>query len=146
LAPRREILARLTPPVRQRIINLSRRPSLHLDHTALHRVFGRSRAPRSLSIEGRVALLAEVAAALLNGALPSKEARMFVGGALSAWLAQGGDLSREFLKVVIPKSHRTASKIFQELQAQSLPHPDDVGESAEPGKLEGNDANFSRET
>lgn len=122
-----------------------RHPPPQFDASALTRAYGRSRAPLALSIEGRVALISQAAQALLNDQPPPKEARLFLGGALSAWLARGGDLSRDFLKVVIPKSHRTASRIFQELQSQNAPHPDEGAELGEPGKLASTDANSSTE-
>ena len=120
---------------------MSRRPPPHLDATALQRVLGRSRVPLTHTREGRVALIGSAAEALLNDQLPSKESRMFLGSALSAWLAQGGDLSRDFLKVVRPQSRRTASRIWQEIQAKNAAHCDEREESDEAGELTGNDAN-----
>ena len=111
----------------QRIV--SRRPPIQLDHTALARAFGRSRLPLTQSVEGRVALLAAAAEALLKDELPGKEARLFLGSALSAWLAQGGDLARDYLRIVRAKSHRTASRIFQEIQRENSAHQDEGAES-----------------
>ncbi|MCL4182155.1 MAG: hypothetical protein KJ011_01755 [Burkholderiaceae bacterium] len=54
------------------------------------------------SREDRVRLIAEAAEALLDGRLPRPAARLFVGGALQAWLREGGRcgaLERDFLKV-----------------------------------------------
>lgn len=65
-------------------------------------LFGRSALPADLSRSDRVKLVAEAADALLRGELPSAAARMFVGGALSAWLRDGGrvgSLERDFLRV-----------------------------------------------
>jgi hypothetical protein len=113
---------------------MSKRPSVALDATALQRVLGRSRVPKSTSVEGRVVLIAEAAEALMNDRLPSMESRIFLAGALSSWLQQGGDLSRDFLQVIRPKSKRTASKIFQEIQRENSAHPDEGAESDEAGE------------
>lgn len=70
------------------------------DH--LHDPFGRSQMPAGFSRADRVKLIAEAAAALLDGRLPEPAARLFVAGALDAWLRQGsrcGSLERDFLKV-----------------------------------------------
>ena len=113
---------------------MSRRPPPQFDATALQRALGRSRVPLSATLEGRVCLLAAAAEALLKDELPGKEARLFLGGALNAWLQNGGDLSRDFLKVVRPKSHRTASRIFQEIQEQNSAHSNEGEESGEAGE------------
>lgn len=63
--------------------------------------------PLALTREGRVELLAEVAAALLDGRRPSREAELFVGSALSAWLRAGGAFEAH-ARVTAPRgSHRT---------------------------------------
>jgi len=113
---------------------MSRRPPIQLDATALQRVFGRSRVPKSTSVEGRVCLLAEAAEALMSDRLPSMESRIFLAGALSSWLQQGGDLSRDYLRVIRPKSKRTASRIFQEIQRENFDHQDDGQSSSELGE------------
>jgi hypothetical protein len=69
------------------------------------------RAPLVLDRAGRVKLVAETAAALLGGRLPSREAQLFVGGAISAWLAQGGRLER-FLQVHQRGSHLTPARLL----------------------------------
>jgi hypothetical protein len=56
----------------------------------------------------RVALLREFANAMLAGQLPSREAQLFIGSAVQAYLTQGGDLERDFLRVKAPQgSHLT---------------------------------------
>lgn len=94
-----------------------------LDHTALTQALGADRVPKALSREGRVLLLGEAFAALLENRLPSREAALFLGGAGKAWLTNGGDLSRDHLKVIKPKSKRTAAAIWRELNEAR--HPDD---------------------
>lgn len=79
--------------------------------------FARARLPADFSRQDRVRLLAEVAQALLDGREPSRAAALFVGGAVSAWLAQGGRigaLERDFLRVAAPRSSRhTASELWR---------------------------------
>jgi hypothetical protein len=75
----------------------------------LHDPFGRAGIPRDFDRAGRVRLIAEVAAALLDGRDPGRVAALFVGGALEAWLQEGGrvgDLERVFLKVAAPERSR----------------------------------------
>jgi hypothetical protein len=90
---------------------------------------GGDRTPAALTREGRVRLLGEAFEALLDGRTPSREAALFLGGAGMAWLQTGGDLARDYLKVVKPKSHRTPTAIWREVQA-SAHHPDE-GEAVE---------------
>ena len=80
--------------------------------------FGRNRLPPDFDRERRIALLGESASALLAGELPSIEERMFLGGALHAWLSLGGSLERDFLRVVKPKSHHTPARVWARLQAK----------------------------
>ena len=73
------------------------------------------RPPRSLSREGRVALLAEVADALLRGEAPGREAALFVGSALSAWLRMDGPFERH-ARVGAPRgSHHKPSVLYARL-------------------------------
>lgn len=61
-------------------------------------------------------LLGEAAEALLAGKLPSAEARLFLAGALSAWLREGGRLGaleRDFLRVAAPhRSTHTPARLW----------------------------------
>ena len=85
-------------------------------HDALDEVWPSGRVPATFTRENRIALLAEVFKALLNGTLPSREAALFVGGAGSAWLVQGGSLEKDFLQVVGPSgSHFTPSALWERL-------------------------------
>jgi hypothetical protein len=83
------------------------------------------------TIEGRVALIAEAARVLSDSRTP---AGAFVGSALAQWLEEGGDLARDFLRVVRPKSHRTAAAIWRELVAEREPPHTDEGADRESGK------------
>lgn len=74
------------------------------------------------TIEGRVALIAEAARVLSDSRTP---AGAFVGSALAQWLEEGGDLARDFLRVVRPKSHRTAAAIWREIRGDAAAHPDE---------------------
>ena len=76
--------------------------------------------------------IGEVAKALLDGRLPSRSAALFVGGALLSWLENGGDLCREYLNVVKPKSHRTPAAIWQEINL----HQDEEVDLGSTDKLE----------
>ena len=78
--------------------------------------FNRSRLPQDFSREGRVALLGAAFEALMRGELPSPEARMFLASAGLAWLARGGDLQRDYLRVVKAQSHNTPARIWQRLK------------------------------
>lgn len=64
-------------------------------------------------------LLAEAADALLAGRMPSSAARLFLAGALSAWLREGGRigaLERDFLKVAAPaRSTHTPARVWSRL-------------------------------
>lgn len=67
-----------------------------------HDPFGRSATPAGFTREDRVKLIAEAAEALLADRLPHPVARFFLGGALAAWLREGGRLGaleRDFLRV-----------------------------------------------
>ena len=77
--------------------------------------FGRvSAPPAGLTREDRVRLLREAADALMQGQLPPAAARLFVGGALLAWLREGGSLERQYLRVAAPKgSHLTPSALLR---------------------------------
>lgn len=79
----------------------------------IHDPFGRSRLPDGFTREDRVRLLGEVARDLLAGRTPPLPARLFVGGAINAWLANGGGLEHDYLKVNARRgSHRTPATIW----------------------------------
>jgi hypothetical protein len=78
--------------------------------------------PRHFDRTARIKLLGEFAKATLADRKPSKESLFFVAGAISKWLSVGGDLARDYFKVVKPKSHHTPAAIWRELQG---PHLDD---------------------
>lgn len=84
--------------------------------------FGRARPPDDFSTDGRVRLLGQAFTALMRGEMPSPQARIFLAAGGMAWLREGGDLTRDFWRVVTPKSHRTAARIWQEV---GEPHPDE---------------------
>ena len=79
--------------------------------------FNRSKPPtEALDRPARVVLLVEVASALLEGEPPSRQAALFVGGALQAWLSEGGHLTRDFFKVTsVRGSHETPRQIAARL-------------------------------
>lgn len=95
-----------------------------LDHAALQRVL-HGKYPAALSREGRVALLIEVAEALLEKREPDPEAALFVGNAIKRWLQDGGDLAKDFFCVVKAHSHHTPSYIYREYFSKTCPHPDE---------------------
>jgi hypothetical protein len=98
--------------------------------------FGRSALPADLSRADRVALLAEVAQALLDAREPPRSAALFVGGAIAAWLAQGGrvgDLERFYLQVAAPRSSRhTASELWRRECSSRGATDDDDASTIEP--------------
>lgn len=64
-------------------------------------------------------VLAQLAESLLAGREPPRAAAMFLGSALSAWLAQGGNLERDFLRVTAPAgSHRTPARLLSSSRGQ----------------------------
>ena len=95
--------------------------------------FGRSHLPPAFDRAARVRLIDELARALLEGREPSAAARLFVAGALSAWLRDGGrcgSLERDFLRV----TQRERSKLTpQRLLARcaSTATDDDGGDTKE---------------
>lgn len=97
------------------------------DDRALAAVLG-TRPPSALSREGRIALLGRAARALLDGKVPDAEARLFLGGAVLSWLREGGNLERDFFKVIRPKSHVTVQRVWARIEA----HPDDGESPDEP--------------
>ena len=111
---------------------MSRPPPPCLDAAALQRAYGRSRQSRTQTREGRIALLGEVGEALLAGRLPSREAALFLGSALMAWLAHGGNFERDFLEVRKPKSHNTVARVWAQLRAEAeAAHGNDGEQSAD---------------
>lgn len=71
------------------------------------------RIPKSITRLGRIELLAAVAAALLRNELPSREAALFVGSALLAFL-QTGDALERHLRVGAPRgSHHKPNVLFR---------------------------------
>jgi hypothetical protein len=98
--------------------------------------FGRAQLPSDFTRADRVRLIAECADALLRGEPPSAAARMFVGGALAAWLADGGrcgSLERDFLRVAAPRSSRhTASELWRRECSSRGATDDDDASTIEP--------------
>lgn len=62
----------------------------------------------------RVLMVGRVAHALMAGELPDDESRLFVASALSEWLASGGSLERDYLRVHRRGSHRTPCAIWRD--------------------------------
>ncbi len=89
--------------------------------------FGRSRLPASFNRRDRVRLILEVRDALLEGRLPDRAAALFVGGALSGWLAEGGSLEKDFLKTSTTRGcKRTASVLARELENERTQEREDL--------------------
>ncbi|MGA8149255.1 MAG: hypothetical protein WB870_17005 [Gallionellaceae bacterium] len=65
--------------------------------------------------EKRIKLLGELAQALLAGEVPSREAALFIGGAIASWLQDGDSLEKTYLKVTKRHSHHTPQVIWQML-------------------------------
>jgi hypothetical protein len=79
----------------------------------LQEILAGARPPAGFTREDRVRLIGEAAEALLAGRMPEPAARVFLAGALVAWLENSGDLARDFLRVTKPKSHRTPAAIWR---------------------------------
>jgi hypothetical protein len=82
--------------------------------------FGRARVPRTTTRAGRVALLQELADALLEGRLPSAEARCWFGATVQGWLeGPGGELD-DALGIRAPRgSHHTPQALARRSSAMS---------------------------
>jgi len=95
--------------------------------------FGRSRLPGDFTREGRVRLLGEAARSLLEGRLPSVEARLYLAGALLAWLEQGGRLGaleRDYLRVTQrERSRLTPQRVYARCASTAT-------DDGEPGTVE----------
>lgn len=85
-------------------------------------------AHRSESRTGKIEMIGEVAEALFSDKTPSRDAALFVGGALLAWLTRGGSLEKDYFKVVKAKSHLTPSAIWRSI----APHQDERQVDYEP--------------
>lgn len=90
------------------------------DDRALQAVLSPGRAPRSYGREGRIALLGEFSEAALSGREPSRESLLFLAGAISAWLTRGGDLSKDYLRVIVNGSHKTPDRVWKAIQELPL--------------------------
>ena len=86
--------------------------------------------PADHSREGRIALLAEVFQALVDGRMPSRAAAKFVGACGMAWLQQGGSLEKRWRVQAQAGSHWTPAKLFREMAAlttaRDLENPADL--------------------
>ena len=111
----------------------------------MHDPFGRTKKPATFGREGRVRLLGEAALDLLEGRMPSTEARMFLGGALHSWLQEGGalgSLERDYFRVTGPRrSTLTPSRLWQRAggstaRATSAGEPDTIAAPDQPSEME----------
>lgn len=105
--------------------------------------FGRSALPAGFSREGRVRLIAEAAEALLDGRLPSAPARLFVAGALQAWLREGGRcgaLEKDYLRVTQrERSRLTPQRLYARCCASTATDQDDSGSMEASTTAQGTD-------
>jgi hypothetical protein len=89
------------------------------DHQVLATAWG-ERLPKALTRESRVRLLGEFADAVLTGREPSREALLFLAGAIRAYLAKGGSLERDYLRVGAKAgSHRTPAALWAAQQHET---------------------------
>ena len=84
-------------------------------------------ARTSLDRAGRVRFLREAAEALLDGKVPEREAAIFLGGAIAAWLELGGSLEHDFLKVTNKGDHAMTFRFELGDEAELL-HSEEKGE------------------
>jgi hypothetical protein len=100
--------------------------------------FNRSRLPpehatRDPARARRVRWIAEVAIALLEGRLPSAEARLFVAASLQTWLEIGGELVDDHLQVRGPRgSHASPQRLWQAMQRA---HRDEGRDDVDSAKI-----------
>jgi len=82
------------------------------DDSALAAALG-GKVPATSDRARRVHLLGEFAEAALSGREPSESSLLFLAGAVSAWLQNGGDLERDYLRVTAPAgSHHTPARLW----------------------------------
>ena len=93
---------------------------MKFDTNELGRALGIDPQPDASSREGRVRLLVEAFEALRDGRLPSRQAALFVASGGLAWLAEGGNLCRDYWRVSAPAgSHHTEAMIWRAMQEGS---------------------------
>jgi hypothetical protein len=74
--------------------------------------FNRARLPITFDRVGLVRLFREFVDAMLEGRMPSPEARLFVASACDAYLQRGGNLTRDHLRISGPRgSHHTPAAL-----------------------------------
>lgn len=82
-----------------------------------------SRLPSGFTREDRIRLLAEAADSLMAARLPSPAARLYLAGAVSAWLREGGRigaLERDFLRVAAPaRSTLTPARVLARISSDA---------------------------
>jgi hypothetical protein len=92
--------------------------------------------PRGSTREDLVALLLEAANALQAGEPVPVAAARYLGRALAGWLADGGDLERDHLRVgAIAGSHRTAMALARNWQRRRCLGRTKTTPPREEGKL-----------
>ena len=94
------------------------------DGEELQRLIAGSRKPAGLSREDRIRLLGSALLALERGQMPTAEQVAFLTGAMLGWLRTGGNLERDYFKIVRPQSHITPSAVWRQIEA-GLPHLDE---------------------
>lgn len=91
--------------------------------------------PRTLSREGRIAVLGELADDLQAGRQPDRVGAVWLGSALSAWLlaSKRADLVRDYLEVRAPaRSKTTPQAVYRRICAQKAPEREAVDDCASP--------------
>jgi hypothetical protein len=87
--------------------------------------------PASSTREGRLRLIGEAAQALIAGKLPRPEARLFLAGALLAWLRHGGRLERDYFQVIKRHSKLTPNVLWDRIISDDDAQPETGGESGD---------------
>jgi hypothetical protein len=80
-----------------------------LDPRELSAILAGTRPPAGLERADRVRLIGEAARQLVDS---GTEEGLFTGGALLAWLENGGDLERTFFRVAQRGSHHTPARLW----------------------------------
>lgn len=99
--------------------------------------------PAGFSRADRVRLIGDCARALMRGELPGDAARLFVAGALIAWLEAGGrcgSLERDFLKVTQRERSRVTPQRLYARCARTATPEDDLGTMPETSGGQDNDS------
>lgn len=65
-----------------------------------------------LDREQRIVAIGDLADAIIAGRQPDQRTLMFLAGSLRSWLRAGGNIEKDFWRVIQPKSHNTVQAVW----------------------------------